>query len=61
MPQLFSRTTLSLTIAAVVLALLAIPIRRMMHNVRDTSASAAANPREGRAATTSPRTAMPSS
>jgi POT family proton-dependent oligopeptide transporter len=42
MPQLFSRTTLSLTIAAVVLALLAIPIRRMMHNVRDTSASAAA-------------------
>ena len=30
MPQLFTRTTLSLVIAAVVLALLAIPIRRMM-------------------------------
>ena len=42
MPQLFTRTTLSLTIAAVVLALLAIPIRRMMVNVRDSSASAAA-------------------
>jgi POT family proton-dependent oligopeptide transporter len=33
MPQLFTRTTMSLFIAAVVLALLAIPIRRMMRNV----------------------------
>ncbi|HET7232377.1 MAG TPA: peptide MFS transporter [Longimicrobium sp.] len=33
MPQLFTRTTLSLVIAAAVLALLAIPIRRMMQNV----------------------------
>jgi POT family proton-dependent oligopeptide transporter len=36
MPQLFTRTTISLTIAAVVLALLAIPIRRMMVNVRES-------------------------
>ena len=36
MPQLFTRTTLSLTIAAIVLTLLSFPIRRMMSNV-DTS------------------------
>jgi POT family proton-dependent oligopeptide transporter len=40
MPQLFTTTTISLTVAAVVLALLAIPIRRMMVNVRDTAAAA---------------------
>ena len=34
MPQLFTRTTISLTIAAAVLTLLAIPIRRMMVNVK---------------------------
>ena len=33
MPQLFTRTTLSLFVAAVILALLAIPIRRMMRDV----------------------------
>ena len=33
MPQLFTRTTLSLFIAAAILALLAIPIRRMMRSV----------------------------
>jgi len=33
MPLLFQRTTLSLVIAAVVLALLAIPIRKMMREV----------------------------
>jgi POT family proton-dependent oligopeptide transporter len=37
MPQLFTTTTLSLMVAAVVLALLAIPIRRMMANVPSTS------------------------
>lgn len=35
MPQLFTYTTLSLVIAAVVLGLLAIPITRMMRNVSD--------------------------
>jgi POT family proton-dependent oligopeptide transporter len=35
MPQLFTRTTLSLFIAAAILAALAIPIRRMMTDVRD--------------------------
>jgi POT family proton-dependent oligopeptide transporter len=33
MPELFTRTTLSLVIAAAVLALLIVPIRRMMQNV----------------------------
>ena len=33
MPALFRQTTMSLMIAAVVLALLAIPIKRMMENV----------------------------
>jgi POT family proton-dependent oligopeptide transporter len=33
MPMLFQRTTLSLVVAAVILALLAIPIRRMMREV----------------------------
>jgi POT family proton-dependent oligopeptide transporter len=37
MPQLFTTTTISLMVAAVILALLAIPIRRMMANVRATS------------------------
>jgi POT family proton-dependent oligopeptide transporter len=36
MPQLFTYTTLSLVISAVVLALLAIPISRMMRNVSET-------------------------
>ena len=35
MPELFTRTALSLFIAAVVLALLAIPIRRMMAKTSD--------------------------
>jgi POT family proton-dependent oligopeptide transporter len=35
MPQLFTYTTASLIISAVVLALLAIPISRMMRNVSD--------------------------
>mgnify|MGYP002778111602 CR=1 FL=1 len=35
MPQLFTRTTISLVAAAAVLALLAIPIRRMMTDVRE--------------------------
>jgi len=39
MPKLFTTTTISLTIAAIVLALLIIPIRRMMVNVRDTAAA----------------------
>jgi proton-dependent oligopeptide transporter, POT family len=38
MPQLFSRTTLSLTIAAVVLALLSIPISRMMRGTDQSGA-----------------------
>ncbi|MEW5927547.1 MAG: peptide MFS transporter [Gemmatimonadota bacterium] len=38
MPELFTRTTLSLVIAGVVLALLAIPIRRMMAGTRDVGA-----------------------
>ncbi|MDT7780833.1 MAG: proton-dependent oligopeptide transporter, family [Acidobacteriota bacterium] len=40
MPWLFSITTASLMIAAVVLALLAIPISRMMKNVEDTHGQA---------------------
>ncbi len=36
MPTLFTTTTISLIISAVVLALLAIPISRMMRNVEDT-------------------------
>ena len=36
MPTLFTTTTISLVISAVVLALLAIPISRMMRNVEDT-------------------------
>jgi POT family proton-dependent oligopeptide transporter len=35
MPRLFTVTTVSLVIAAIVLALLAIPINRMMRGVRD--------------------------
>jgi proton-dependent oligopeptide transporter, POT family len=35
MPQLFTLTTASLVISGVVLALLAIPISRMMRNVED--------------------------
>ena len=35
MPRLFTFTTSALVVSAVVLALLAIPIRRMMTNVRD--------------------------
>ena len=35
MPQLFTATTIYLFVAAAVLALMAIPIRRMMQNVRD--------------------------
>jgi POT family proton-dependent oligopeptide transporter len=38
MPKLFSTTSISLFVAAVVLALLAIPIRRMMHGVSMTGA-----------------------
>jgi len=38
MPQLFSRTTISLTIAAVVLALLSIPISRMMRGTDQSGA-----------------------
>jgi len=37
MPELFTRTTMYLFIAAVVLALLAVPIRRMMRNVPATT------------------------
>ncbi|HEU4630761.1 MAG TPA: peptide MFS transporter [Gemmatimonadaceae bacterium] len=37
MPQLFTTTTISLMVAAAIIALLAIPIRRMMANVRTTS------------------------
>lgn len=36
MPQLFTTTTISLVVAAIVLALLAIPIKRMMNRVPDT-------------------------
>ena len=39
MPELFIRTTASLFIAAVILALLAIPIRRMMANTDQTGAA----------------------
>ncbi len=35
MPQLFTVTTVSLIVSAIVLALLAIPIRRMMKNVEE--------------------------
>ena len=42
MPQLFSTTTISLFVSAVVLALLAIPISKMMKNVSDTEPEAAA-------------------
>ena len=38
MPKLFSTTSISLFVAAAVLALLAIPIRRMMHGVSTTGA-----------------------
>jgi proton-dependent oligopeptide transporter, POT family len=38
MPQLFTATTIYLFVAAAVLTLLAIPIRRMMTNVRDVQA-----------------------
>jgi POT family proton-dependent oligopeptide transporter len=41
MPALFQQTTLSLLVAAVVLALLVIPIRRMMSNVPQDGARAA--------------------
>lgn len=41
MPQLFSVTATSLIVAAVVLGLLAIPIRRMMANVQDEKLQAA--------------------
>jgi proton-dependent oligopeptide transporter, POT family len=40
MPQLFTATTLSLIVSAVILALLAIPISKMMNNVQDTKAEA---------------------
>jgi POT family proton-dependent oligopeptide transporter len=40
MPKLFTTTTISLTVAAVVLALLSIPIRRMMASVRSTTVEA---------------------
>ena len=40
MPQLFSTTTLSLVVAAIILALLAIPIRRMMASVPDQAGRA---------------------
>jgi uncharacterized membrane protein YidH (DUF202 family) len=41
MPLLFQRTALSLFIAGIVIALLAIPIRRMMAGVRDGDAAQA--------------------
>jgi POT family proton-dependent oligopeptide transporter len=41
MPLLFQRTALSLFVAAIVLALLAIPIRRMMAGASDGDAAQA--------------------
>ena len=46
MPQLFTATTASLVVSAVVLALLAIPIRRMMQKTD----GARSGPKEGRGA-----------